>query len=396
MNFSIFKKINKEDVLKFLYLVALFFYLFTSYINITYAFYFEVLFYLIVLVYFLFSRKKIRFNSYTLWSFFMILISMIAFTNVLETFQPMIELRRILRIYITGFFIISFCESENDIYSLIKCLVYSSIGLFFYLIWITPQNLIFQARLGSSDLGFNANEVGLLFSISAIFSFYIYSNYKKLFYLIITIILSGGALLTGSRKSFLFVVVGIASLLFFNSNSSTKRIKNIAKIMIIFFVISYLVFEIPFLYEIIGIRIEALILTLIGKGMGDGSINIRRRMMSVGIDLFKNKPLFGWGFGSYSVLSGFRTYSHNNYVEILSSVGIVGFIVYYSLYLFIIIKLTYNRHINLCKLFLILMITMLIMEIGLVTYNTINHQLIIILAYTVTKLDKKRLFYGVF
>ena len=47
--------------------------------------------------------------------------------------------------------------------------------------------------------------------------------------------------------------------------------------------------------------------------------------------MFKNKILFGNGIGAFKSIYG--TYSHNNYIDLLSGVGIVGFSIYYSIFI---------------------------------------------------------------
>lgn len=64
---------------------------------------------------------------------------------------------------------------------------------------------------------------------------------------------------------------------------------------------------------------------------------MRKLMISRGLEAFVEKPLFGHGTGYSYVLFG--TYSHNNLVELLMNYGLVGFCLYYGLYLVLIVKL---------------------------------------------------------
>ena len=67
-----------------------------------------------------------------------------------------------------------------------------------------------------------------------------------------------------------------------------------------------------------------------GEGEGEASAEIRRDMIVKALEMFIQKPIFGWGIEGFAAHSGFGVYSHNNYTETLVSFGIVGFILLYS------------------------------------------------------------------
>ncbi|WP_276353940.1 O-antigen ligase family protein [Cohnella caldifontis] len=70
---------------------------------------------------------------------------------------------------------------------------------------------------------------------------------------------------------------------------------------------------------------------LTGSNVVEGSLNERADMIGTGLALWERKPWFGWGTDQFRYLSGYQTYSHNNYVELLSNNGLVGLILYYSM-----------------------------------------------------------------
>lgn len=65
---------------------------------------------------------------------------------------------------------------------------------------------------------------------------------------------------------------------------------------------------------------------------GEGSIVDRVAMADKAIDLWLERPLTGWGFDSFQYVSGFGGYSHNNYAELLATLGLVGFGLYMAIY----------------------------------------------------------------
>ena len=44
-------------------------------------------------------------------------------------------------------------------------------------------------------------------------------------------------------------------------------------------------------------------------------------------------PLLGYGLNNYHLFHWSGVYSHNNYIEVLVSLGIIGFIIYYSIFI---------------------------------------------------------------
>lgn len=65
------------------------------------------------------------------------------------------------------------------------------------------------------------------------------------------------------------------------------------------------------------------------------SVEGRLMMIERGIELWQTSPFWGIGNEGFRVMSGFMTYSHNNYIEILTNYGIIGIALYYSLLVFV-------------------------------------------------------------
>lgn len=70
----------------------------------------------------------------------------------------------------------------------------------------------------------------------------------------------------------------------------------------------------------------------------DTSAATRLDMIGEGWRLWLEAPILGHGIDQFRVLSQFATYSHNNYIEMLATLGIVGFILYYSVYLLLFLR----------------------------------------------------------
>lgn len=65
-----------------------------------------------------------------------------------------------------------------------------------------------------------------------------------------------------------------------------------------------------------------------GHTVDEGSVGIRDHMLRDGVRLWLERPFTGWGIGRYGDISGWRTYAHNNYIELLTGTGVIGLLLY--------------------------------------------------------------------
>ena len=68
-------------------------------------------------------------------------------------------------------------------------------------------------------------------------------------------------------------------------------------------------------------------------GGKDSSSVTRIAMINEGISFFFYRPLLGYGVGTSGSISVYETYFHNNYVELLATTGILGFILHYRMFI---------------------------------------------------------------
>jgi len=221
-------------------------------------------------------------------------------------------------------------EKPEDLEWAIKSFILSGLISCFYIILVSDFSKI--ARFGR-ELG-NVNSVGLMIGISFIFSVTEYIRNRKKFYLFALVPMLPVILMTGSRKSLLFIMIAIIYILY---NTFCKNFGGKVKFLVIStlfaLLLFYLVMEVPFFYNIIGVRIKGLIALFTGEGKVESSAAARKYMIDVGISLFKQRPLLGYGAMNYSVLFGELTgkmsYAHNNFIELLVNVGLIGTLTYY-------------------------------------------------------------------
>lgn len=224
---------------------------------------------------------------------------------------------------------------------------------------------------------------------------FIYSKKRieKIEWSIVAIFLVAVTLYTGSRKG---VIIIIATLLIYSfyANKGNKRIRNIC-FAVVALVISYVfIMNNEQLYILVGARIERMFQELTGHRTTEQSMSMRMLMITYGMRWFTERPILGYGLGNYSLLFsrtfGLDTYSHCNYVEILVSGGVAGFIIYYSVYIRIFIKYInemIRRHNKIVIYFFSILLINTILNMALVCYSDITYITILLMAYLIC--DKK-------
>lgn len=283
-------------------------------------------------------------------------------------------------------------RNKNDLFLFLKLVVFAILVTSVYLFVSIDRSIIGQTRI--SDEGWNANNIGMMTAIAIVLSLAIIKNGVKkcyyLLYLLTICFLIYVCVFTGSRKSFFILIVGTAFYIYL---ATQKRKTLVLPGMIAFVLISYfLVMNQPELFKVLGIRIEGLLNQLTGEGVVDRSTWLRMLMIDNGITWFRQKPFIGYGMNNYKVLLGeavgLLTYAHNNYIELLVGVGIIGTAIYYYIYVHTIRRLLKSVHSKdlMAVLFFVLMLVMLIIDYGLVSYSSPLIQLILCFGYVATKM----------
>ena len=242
-----------------------------------------------------------------------------------------------------------------------------------------------EQRIGS--LINNANAIGL-FLAGAILSciYFLFSkNKSKIFKIIIAssiLILGIMLLLTGSRKSFIFATAGIVFFLLLYYKKTNIVNKIFVYILLIFgiIVIINIMRTVP-IFSSIYERFELLFKGFFGNEVVYETDQMRKYMISEGINQFLNHPFFGNGTGRSYVIFG--TYSHNNFVELLMNYGIVGFSLFYIpliILLFRLGKLAYNQDVGAIYFFISIFLQF-ILGIGWVNYYERMPQLMCAVAW---------------
>jgi len=192
----------------------------------------------------------------------------------------------------------------------------------------------FQYRLAGA--AGNANVLALLLMIAFLILINPLMKPTLLTWIYGVVILTYATVFTGSRKTLIIwplilIYIGLRNA---EKRSLRSRVNTIIMVLAIF--IALLLFGEPVLNHVTEITSVNRLIDAFGGE--EASAKIRSIMIREGIELWKTRPLIGFGPDQFSYHSMFGTYSHNNYVELLSTSGIIGTILYYSLYLLLFMR----------------------------------------------------------
>lgn len=208
-------------------------------------------------------------------------------------------------------------RSKKRMRNLLFALVVSGFCLSISLFFRMDQ---FLDGLTVGDLNTNTLSTFLLCSLIGCALLVNISNSKTLKILLVlsSVVLFAAQFLTESRRGILIFIFFLLSFLLVNTFIRHKKqvliqLFLVATIIVFGFIIfcDFTVFGTPY----------SSVFEMFSKTSGD---LMREQYQAVAVDIFKSNPIFGSGLGSVGYIVGM--YSHSLFYELLSAVGIVGFL----------------------------------------------------------------------
>ena len=123
---------------------------------------------------------------------------------------------------------------------------------------------------------------------------------------------------------------------------------------------------------------------------------LRQRFIGAAIDVWSDYPVLGCGIDCFRVINssitGYDWYAHNNFVELLADVGIVGFGIYYGGYAYALVNMLKRRNRqSISVVFLVVLIIELIAEYAYVSYNDFVAGLLLMLMFAYISIERKEI-----
>lgn len=238
--------------------------------------------------------------------------------------------------YIGVFFLI---KSEASLKRFLNAILF--IGLImsalavYQFAFIQEETLSFISVLGSNYLA-----LGSTVGISIIVIFFLYfvkekNRIKAIFSILIIIQMIVALLISGGRMPVLSLIIVLIIYFLFSFISRSKSIyiiKGVKKLVLLVLLIAPLIIILGKIgmFDVVLIRLSELFKSIDSDTSALGRLN---RYM-VALDMWGKKPLIGNGIGSFSLFYNgvdMRDYPHNIFLEILSELGIVGFVAFFLL-----------------------------------------------------------------
>lgn len=301
---------------------------------------------LIIFLYFFaqlaFGRLDINFKKEFMFLFLWLMFSFVSAAFAKDVGIAVAKVITLLQVYGLSFVIFSFylALKKTDVFLFVFITAtFLCVGLS----WGDPAAYTLEGRYHAT-LG-NSNLLALVTLVSMLSAMHFTLSGKriitKIFGAISVPALFYIVLLTGSRKAFLgmFLLVTIfggIKFLYYMKHDARKAFP----ILMVYFLV--MVFGINYLVqsEHFG-RIERIYRAFESgdKSLAGKSELGRLELYEKGFEVALNNPVFGVGLDNLrNVKSGILggnvgTYSHSNYIEIMTSTGFVGFLLYFSIYI---------------------------------------------------------------
>lgn len=380
--------INSKKIfyfLLFLYLIAIF----AHQLGTGFDAFFVRFTFILVVSFAILNKSKFDFSKQSKWTILFwgyYFISILWSNNYSDGFK---YINNFIQILLLTLVVPQYIEDENDIKTILRYIIIATLYSCVLLIIRTPAFAWGTERVGAV-IGANSNNLGKKMAIGTLFSLFFINSIiknnedkrkyiKLLFYGTCFVLFTLISLFTGSKKSVFIILFGIMMFEFINSQGIQKISKFTVAVLIVSIVI-YSIFNIPDLYRILGRRLERTYYTInqinYTSKYTDNSLIERQFYISEAKKLFKRSPIIGNGangFVTHLRNIGYKhvAYSHNNFWELLSTLGIIGFSIYYYFVVYMLIqmiKIYKKKSEPLALLLLIILAILIVLDYGTISY----------------------------
>lgn len=348
------------------------------------------------------GRPTVSVKLPTIW--YGIFIVLCALSSVWALYDPNLSLRyisRMVQVLLVCYCITLYIKTRED-FERFTALFTAAVMIMIVSVFVrTPPSLWFFGffgRIGYNNVtGNNINTLAYICVVAAAISFCKAYYYKKRAYYLCTAFELLYIVLSSSRKALFVVAFLLFAMLMFYVN---KRFYLLRLVLVITAVVGIGIafLKVPALYNAAGFRLEKMIDYVVNNDVSaDRSLALRKGFGEISAQLFYSHPIIGTGLANnaYCIEQtyGLNVYAHNNYLELASGLGIVGLIMYYWYYIYLLIGLGRRayRGERLCVSMFLLLVATMVGEIAIVSYYDYNIQIMLTLCFCAMKLkDEKK------
>lgn len=242
-------------------------------------------------------------------------------------------------------------------------------------------DLVFSGKIERySSITNNANGLAFQLLLGVIATLFFYHKEKFIYKILVAIgvgVLMYYIAISGSRKSSAAFLLVIAAWVFFSFR--TKKMLQLAVTLFLLLLAGG-----SYLYAILE---DTAVFQRVSYLEDDTSAtDIRKILYREAFGLFQSYPFFGVGLANFQEYSVSGLYAHSNYMELLADTGLIGFLLFYSIYF-----LVWRNSDKMVKLFdgdekvlflsglnKIILILFLVIGAGAVQYDNIAHWILLL------------------
>lgn len=248
----------------------------------------------------------------------------------------------VFRIFVIGFIIFWYCDSKEKTISVLLSFIVGAFVMGIVAMLTTPLSMWGQT---SKDEGFgnvigqHRNQVGAVAASLVAICSYLHKLYRVRWARILAAFFILLTLVSGSRSSFLQIIIVVGFIVLFGGEGFSKKVKNIVLACLLGILALAVIYSVPFLYNTIWVRIEAGVSTVLGIEVADKSALGREYYKEIAFLMFLQRPWLGYGLDGFVcflrdnpwIMGTYisAVYSHCNYAELAADLGIVGLAVWY-------------------------------------------------------------------
>lgn len=342
---------------------------------------------------FILGKSTVRIKLPTIWyAFFVLLCVVSSLWAKYDVSLTMKYISRMIQELAICYCITLYVRDREDLERFMSIFSAAVLIMIFSIYIRTPNEYIFTGAFGRTSsllyvAGSNINVTAYICVIGIAIAFYRAYFMKNRIYYLITAFEFFTVILTGSRKALLMSLIILFMMSVFYVKKRFYVLKILALVVAVVGVI-ILLMKVPVLYDAVGFRIEKMIDFFINDDVTrDNSLALRESFGDIAKQAFYENPILGVGLGNAHYLiklaHGFSTYTHNNYIEIASGLGIVGIVTYYWFYLYLLIALGRRAYKGekLCVMMFLLLITNMVGEIAMVTFYNYSVQILLTMCF---------------
>ncbi len=337
-------------------------------------------------------------NFFVLWGVFIVICCM----SIIWAKDKSLSIEAatsLVRLWVV-FQVIFYTQRSLSMKSLFDVILYGSLILFSYEIMTVGFSKFVAMAVVGERLGdeiINSNAIGLLASISSVICFSRFIYQKKWLVIVLGLLALSIVFISGSRKAMVVFLIG-CFLVYILKNVNRGGIRFWLRIIttaLVFVFVIYILLN-SFVFFINEDRFLSLSAFITGSDDLIHSDYMRKELISTGWKSFLENPALGIGIDNGKILAsravGHFYYLHNNYIELLADVGLIGTLSFYLIYFVFFKKMLpcYSVWDEYSKLAVTLLIMFLIADWGRVSYYYKDVLFVIMVCYKVMYDTKKR------